>query len=93
MPKVKRKCKNCGKEFEVCRSFYSDGREFRWQNITCSPECGAAYLSAILESRGLSQRCNEACNNVTADNADEEFEDVMFEEDFEDGDDEPEIEI
>ena len=85
MPKVKRKCKNCGKEFETCRSFYANDGEFRWQNVACSPECGAAYLAAVLESRSAARHTAE--RNVP----DPEEEDEEFEEDFESGDLEPDI--
>ena len=51
--KFKRICKNCGKEYETCLTpKYAPG-EYRWQDVACSPECGAAYLAAVLRSRGL----------------------------------------
>ena len=46
-------CKNCGKEYETCLTpKYAPG-EYRWQDVACSPECGAAYLAAVLRGRGL----------------------------------------
>ena len=90
MPKVKRKCKNCGKEFETCRSFYANDGEFRWQNVACSPECGAAYLAAVLESRSAAGRTADINGAKTP--AESEEEDEQFEDDFESGDSETDIE-
>lgn len=89
MPKVKRKCKNCGKEFEACRSFYANDGEFRWQNVACSPECGAIYLAAVLSARCEDAVSAKESKETTEDDTDEE--DVLFEEDFEDGTVEPDI--
>lgn len=44
------KCRVCGKEYKPCRSVVADG-VFRWQAVSCSPECGAKYLRLIEESR------------------------------------------
>lgn len=46
-------CRICGKEYEACRSANRSAGVFRWQEVACSPECGAAYLEKINESRGL----------------------------------------
>lgn len=46
-------CRICGKEYEACRSANRSADVFRWQEVACSPECGAAYLKKINESRGL----------------------------------------
>lgn len=49
---VTRICKTCGKEYEACpEPDYSN--PYRWQDVACSPECGAAYFAAVLRSRGM----------------------------------------
>ena len=47
-----KKCRVCGKEYEACRSANRSAGVFRWQEVACSPECGAVYLQKIEESRG-----------------------------------------
>lgn len=47
------KCRVCGKEYESCRSANRAAGVFRWQEVACSPECGAIYLQKINESRGI----------------------------------------
>lgn len=47
-----KKCRVCGKEYEACRSANRSAGVFRWQEVACSPECGAIYLQKIEESRG-----------------------------------------
>lgn len=48
-----KKCRVCGKEYEACRSANRVAGVFHWQEVACSPECGAVYLQQINESRGL----------------------------------------
>lgn len=43
----------CGKSYESCRTTHNDPGVFRWQEVACSPECGAIYLQKLKESRGL----------------------------------------
>ena len=45
-----KKCKVCGKEYEYCHTLRNPDI-FRWQDVACSPECGAAYFEAIRSSR------------------------------------------
>jgi len=45
-------CRVCGKEYEPCRSANKNSKVFHWQEVACSPECGAVYLQRINESRG-----------------------------------------
>lgn len=52
MASVTKKCRVCGKEYEACRSANRAAGVFRWQEVACSPECGAIYLQKINESRG-----------------------------------------
>lgn len=53
MASVTKKCRVCGKEYEACRSANRAAGVFRWQEVACSPECGAIYLQQINESRGV----------------------------------------
>lgn len=43
-------CRVCGKTYEACRTSKITNT-FRWQDVSCSPECGAEYLSRIKLSR------------------------------------------
>ena len=47
-----KKCRVCGKEYEACSSANRSAGVFRWQEVACSPECGAVYLQKVEESRG-----------------------------------------
>jgi len=47
----KKICRVCGKEYEACRSAVRTPGVFRWQEVSCSPECGQIYLQRILDSR------------------------------------------
>lgn len=49
MAKAMRKCRVCGKEYPYCKTWTSD--KFRWQDVACSPECGAIYFARIEASR------------------------------------------
>lgn len=53
MASVTKRCRVCGKEYEACRSANRAAGVFRWQEVACSPECGAIYLQKINESRGV----------------------------------------
>lgn len=59
MPKAKKKCKVCGKEYEACRSFRSDG-VFRWQDVACCREHGEEYLQEVLAARAKEEERNRA---------------------------------
>ena len=48
-------CRVCGKEYPACYSLRRGDTTFRWQEVSCSPECGAEYLRRILISRGIKQ--------------------------------------
>lgn len=47
-----KRCRVCGKEYKACHTLRHNPNVFRWQDVACSPECGAIYLRRILESRG-----------------------------------------
>lgn len=44
-------CRVCGKAYEPCRTANRNPKVFHWQEVACSPECGAIYLQRIVESR------------------------------------------
>ena len=50
MAKGTRICKVCGKEYEYCHT-WNNNNKFRYQDVACSPECGATYFAKIAESR------------------------------------------
>ncbi len=51
MAKTTRICKVCGKEYEYCKTWLNTDK-FRYQDVACSPECGAEYFKQIAISRG-----------------------------------------
>lgn len=47
-----KKCRVCGKEYEACHTMMNKAAGvFRWQEVACSPECGAEYLRRVTQSR------------------------------------------
>lgn len=53
MPKVTKICRVCGKEYEACRTTDIAIGVFRWQDVACSPACGATYLDKLNKGRGI----------------------------------------
>lgn len=54
MPKKMLKCRVCGKEYEACHTLKPNlNNAFRWQEVACSPECGAIYLAEVNKARGI----------------------------------------
>lgn len=51
MASVKKVCRVCGKTYEACHTAKKNIGEFRWQEVACSPECGAEYLRRVIASR------------------------------------------
>ena len=51
MPTAARKCRVCGRNYEACRTMSKTAGVFRWQEVACSPECGAEYLRRVTEAR------------------------------------------
>lgn len=95
MATATKNCKVCGKEYEYCHTNRTVAGVFRWQDVACCQEHGSIYLARILESRKASPiEDNVAAKDggVVADFSDliEYEEDELFEEDFEDEDDETE---
>ena len=52
MANVIKTCKVCGKKYEGCSDAEKYDGVFRWQTVTCSPECGAIYLADVCRARG-----------------------------------------
>jgi len=86
-------CKECGKEYEYCHTARRVAGVFRWQDVACSPACGAAYLAKIRASRSVQPVADEVAEKdviVTksvsdySDLAEYDEEDTWFEDDFED---------
>ena len=59
MAKGTRICKVCGKEYEYCHT-WNNTNKFRYQDVACSPECGAKYFAAIEASRAASKKEEDA---------------------------------
>ena len=81
-----KKCRICGKSYEYCRTNRRT-TIFRWQDVACSPEHGAIYFAQIAASREQPQAA-VAINDFSED---EDF-DALFEEDFDDDEEDLEIE-
>lgn len=65
-----KQCRVCGKSYETCRSLsMTASKTFRWQDVACSPECGAIYLEQVLASRGELPSKNEV-SEVVEENVD-----------------------
>lgn len=50
MSKSTKICRVCGKKYEACHTPKTNNA-FRWQEVSCSPECGSEYLRRITLSR------------------------------------------
>lgn len=91
------KCRVCGKEYEACRNAKRVDGVFRWQDVACSHEHGAAYLDLIRKSRATE---HDAVANTSIEQAfalfEEEYlndvEDDIVDDEFDDAED-PEIEV
>lgn len=81
-----KKCRVCGKQYEYCKTNRRT-TIFRWQDVACCPEHGAIYFAQIAASR-------EPQKPVVAiyDFSEDEDFDALFEEDFDDDEEELEIE-
>lgn len=54
MPTAVKTCRVCGKSYAACRTMSKAAGVFRWQEVACSPECGAEYLRRVTEARNPS---------------------------------------
>lgn len=89
-----KKCRVCGKEYEYCHTVRRVAGVFRWQDVACSPECGASYLAQIEASRAGIHAKNEVADKdaVVAEPTVTDFsdlgeydnEDDWFADDFDD---------
>lgn len=91
MAKATKICKVCGKEYEYCHTARKTAGVFRWQDVACSPEHGSIYLAKVLESRSQNIKPSENKSIDSPIGNDIEY-DELFEEDFEDNEEEPIIE-
>ena len=94
-----RTCRICGARYEYCRTKRDPGL-FRWQDVACCPEHGAAYFAQIAASRSAQPTPAPAPAGARAAALspapvyDEEDEtDPLFEEGFDDGEEELEVEL
>lgn len=106
MATATRKCKVCGVEYEYCHTVRRVAGVFRWQDVSCCPEHGSIYLSKIIASRSTQPSSDnatvaESAVDIKADNTnveiyidDDNDEDIdeLFEDDFDDADEELAIE-
>ena len=83
-------CKVCDKEYEYCMT-NRDETIFRWQDVACCPEHGAIYFRQIAESRGETLPA-EIASVAVAEELPEDEPDALFEEDFDDGEEELDLE-
>lgn len=65
MASAKKICRVCGKEYEACRTAARKDGIFRWQEVACSPECGAIYLKRVEDSRSMTSAHKERRRPVT----------------------------
>ena len=70
MAKVTKKCRLCGKTYEVCLPPFMEVNTHRWQDVACCVEHGIDYFAMIEASR--SKACAPAIiePEVSNDNAD-----------------------
>ena len=59
MAESKRVCRVCGRAYTPCHSPALAAGVFRWQDVACSPECGAEYLARVMASRGKAAKNGE----------------------------------
>lgn len=90
-------CRVCGKEYKYCKTNRRNG-VFRWQDVACSPEHGAIYFAQIEASRkaavvGEPAQQPVIDSSLLLDLADEDDEDELFEEFFDDSDEDLDIEM
>lgn len=88
-------CKVCGKEYPYCKTNRPTGIS-RWQDVACCVDHAAVYFAKIAESRTQSAAPVEIKEDSvvaveSVETSDEE--DELFEEEFNDDAEEPEIEL
>lgn len=87
MASATRICRVCGKTYEYCRTLKRIEGVFRWQDVACCPEHGSIYLAKIEASRAISKPTVDVVNLIK-DTDEYNDVDILFEEDFNDSEDE-----
>lgn len=64
MPKAVKVCRVCGKQYEACRTAKKNIGVFQWQDVACSPECGAEYLRRVNEARNPAPKVEKKVENT-----------------------------
>lgn len=73
-----KQCRVCGKWYKACTSHGRRDTTFRWQLVSCSPECGSIYLQRITDLN--SKHNNDSVSTIPEDTndiyiPDDEFDD------------------
>lgn len=74
-----KQCSVCGRDYEYCHTYQKIPDKFRWQEVACSPECGAEYFRQIAISRG-ELSVNDETKASQSNKDDEVFDGVKDEE-------------
>jgi hypothetical protein len=69
MPKAVKICRICGNAYEACKTV-NVANIFRWQDVACSPECGAKYLHKIQLSRVVMSHEDDTESVISGDGVD-----------------------
>lgn len=78
MPVAKRTCRVCGKTYEACRTANRNAGVFHWQEIACSPECGAVYFQRVNEARNPAPKARRVAKaKKAAENVAEVIEETV----------------
>lgn len=73
MPRVVKTCRVCGKAYEACPTDrHKIGVTFRWQDVACSPECGAVYLEQVNTARGITTVISDNVPEIVPEEVQEE---------------------
>lgn len=87
MTTATRICRVCNKPYEYCHTLKRVEGIFRWQDVACCPEHGSIYLAKIEASRAVSKPA-AVITNSSQDVEEYDDIDILFEEDFDDSEDE-----
>lgn len=89
MATAMKECKVCGRKYEYCHTAKRIAGIFRWQDVACSPEHGSIYLAEVVAARtnNVPIVFEKPLSNAAHDEIDDEY-DELFEEDFDDTEEE-----
>ncbi len=73
-----KQCRVCGRDYEYCHTYQKIPDKFRWQEVACSPECGAEYFRQVAISRG-ELPADDGLKVLSADKDDQIFDGVKNE--------------